>query len=533
LEQSFDCPDAPASLELPNLQRLSSIEVHGFVTPTHAPAVIWPGSDAAPRRPPASDLPHAPAPLVAPPVRIGRLLVLLGVYLLLAHVCPAPAGVAPAAWRITAVFLTTIAGLMLQPLPGAALVIVGLTGLVVAGGVPVTRALSGFATPTVWLVLLAMLMSRVLKATGLARRIALIFVRQFGRSSLGVSYALTMTDVTLAAGIPSITARSGSILLPIARGIAELYRSTPGPTAPALGTFLMASLYQTSAVACAMFITGQASNVLAGKLAGQYAHVTVTASSWFLAGLAPGLLSCLVVPLVVYRLVPPSITRTPAARDYAQAELTSAGAIRGKEAVALVVFVTVAALWLTTGWHGLDTTVVALAGLSALFITGVLTWEDALAERSAWEIFVWYGGLLTMGEVLNETGSTTAFAGWIGGALTGLPWFVVLVATLVVFFYAHYAFASITAHVLAMFPPFVVMLIQLGAPPAVAVYGLACLANLTAGLTHYGTTTAPMVFAEGYVSLKDWWRIGLIASTVNLVIWLVVGLAWWRVLGYW
>jgi DASS family divalent anion:Na+ symporter len=65
------------------------------------------------------------------------------------------------------------------------------------------------------------------------------------------------------------------------------------------------------------------------------------------------------------------------------------------------------------------------------------------------------------------------------------------------------------------------------------VYGLACLANLTAGLTHYGTTTAPMVFAEGYVSLKDWWRVGLIVSLVNVAIWLVVGLAWWRLLGYW
>ena len=82
--------------------------------------------------------------------------------------------------------------------------------------------------------------------------------------------------------------------------------------------------------------------------------------------------------------------------------------------------------------------------------------------------------------------------------------------TLVIYFYAHYAFASITTHVLAMFPPFVVMLIGLGTPPPLAVYALACLANLTAGLTHYGTTTAPIVFAEGYVSQRDWWRVGFV-----------------------
>lgn len=77
------------------------------------------------------------------------------------------------------------------------------------------------------------------------------------------------------------------------------------------------------------------------------------------------------------------------------------------------------------------------------------------------------------------------------------------------------------------------MLVGLGAPPALAVYSLACLANLTAGLTHYGTTTAPIVFSEGYVSLGDWWRVGLVVSVVNLAIWLTIGFAWWKLLRFW
>jgi DASS family divalent anion:Na+ symporter len=150
-----------------------------------------------------------------------------------------------------------------------------------------------------------------------------------------------------------------------------------------------------------------------------------------------------------------------------------------------------------------------------LLISDALRWEDALAERNAWDVFVWYGGLLTMGDALNKTGSTTAFAAWVAAWFTGWPWMGVLLATLVIYFYAHYAFASITTHMLAMFPPFVVMLIGLGTPPALGVYALACMANLTAGLTHYGTTTAPIVFAEGYVSQRDWWRIGFAMSVIN------------------
>lgn len=465
--------------------------------------------------------------------RAWRLLTLGAIYIVLAHFIPPPEAVTPAGWRVTAVFLATVLGLMLNPLPGAAIVVIGLTMFVIVGGLPMSAALTGFSSPSVWLVLAAMLMSRVLRDTGLSRRIALLFVRAFGGSALGISYSLLLTDVTLAAGIPSITARSGGIILPVARGIAELYDSHPGPTAARLGRFLMATLYQGSAVACAMFLTGQASNILAANLAAKTAGVSITWGSWLVAGIVPGVASCLVIPYVVYRMLPPGVTHTPAASDYARTELAAMGPVRGREAVVLAVLIGVCLLWLTSGWHRLDVTLVALAGLSLLFLTNILTWDTALAEKSAWDVFVWYGGLMTMGEALNNTGSTTVFAAWIGAWFDGMTWFPVLLITLGIYFYAHYAFASITTHVLAMFPPFAVMLVGLGAPPQLTVYSLACLANLTAGLTHYGTTTAPIVFSLNYVQLGEWWRVGFVVSLINLTIWLTIGFAWWKLLGFW
>jgi DASS family divalent anion:Na+ symporter len=477
--------------------------------------------------------PPAPSTRFATRERLVKLAALAVIYLVVAHVLPPPAGVTPAGWRITGVFLATVAGLMLQPLPGAALVIVGLTLFVIVGGLPMSAALTGFSSPSVWLVLGAMLMSRVLSDTGLSRRIALLFVRAFGASSLGVSYALVLSDVTLASGIPSITARSGGIVLPVARSIAELYDSRPGPSAERLGRFLMAALYQGSAIACAMFLTGQASNILAANLAAKLTGVTITWGSWLVAGLVPGLVSCLLVPYIVYRMVPPTLRRTPAAASYAREELVTMGPVRGSELVVLGVFVGVCVLWLTSGWHKLDVTLVALAGISVLFLSGILTWETALAERAGWDVFVWYGGLMTMGEALNNTGSTTAFASWVGSWFVGVPWAAVLLATLVIYFYAHYAFASITTHVLALFPAFAVMLVNIGVPPALTAYSLACLANLTAGLTHYGTTTGPIVFAQRYVTFGEWWRVGLVVSIVNFTVWVTIGFAWWKAVGLW
>jgi DASS family divalent anion:Na+ symporter len=101
---------------------------------------------------------------------------------------------------------------MLHPLPGAAVVIIGLAATV-ANGTPMREVLGGYAEPSVWLVFAAMVMARVLLETGAAQRIALLFVRQFGQRSIGISYALSMSDITLAAGVPSITARSGSMVM--------------------------------------------------------------------------------------------------------------------------------------------------------------------------------------------------------------------------------------------------------------------------------------------------------------------------------
>ena len=465
--------------------------------------------------------------------RTRGLAALVVLYLFLAHLVPVPAGITPQGWRQTAIFICVIAGMVTEPIHASALVLVGLTAMAI-NGTPVREVLGGFAEPSVWLVLVAMMIAKMMLDCGLARRIALLFVRMVGKTSLGVSYALQMTDVTLASGVPSITARSAGMVLPIGRSIAELFDSHPvDESRKRLGAFLVAAMYQGSAVACAMFITGQASNLLGANLALKLVNVEVTAPSWFAAAIVPGLLSCLVVPWITYRVLRPQVTYTPEAPTFARSELKKMGPLTRPEWITLLVFTTVGLLWLTTVWHRLDVTLVALGGLAVLLVTGTMTWQQAASERSAWDVFIWYGGMLRMGELLNATNSTRVFADNVAGIFTGIPWQVVLIAILIIFFYTHYFFASITAHMLAMFPPFVAVLIGIGVPPLLAVYSLLCLANLTAGLTHYGTTTGPILFATGYVTRGEWWRVGFFVSIANMLIWLTVGFAWWKWLGFW
>ena len=459
--------------------------------------------------------------------------VLVLIYLLVVYVAPRPASVKPEGWRLTGVFLATVAGLILQVLPAGALVLMAVTLSAVVGGLTIQQSLAGYADPTVWLVQAAFFISNALINTGLARRIALFFIRLFGKSSLGVSYALCLTDTVLATIIPSNGARSGGVTLPIVRSIAELYGSHPGATSALLGSFLITSVYQGICVSSAMFFTGQASNPLAAKIATEFGGVAVTWFSWFSAAVVPGVVSLAVVPWVVFKLNPPEIKETPKAAEFARDELVKQGPMSSNEKILSVIFAGVCGLWVTSGWHGIDVTVTALFGAIALLLTGVLSWTDVIAERAGWDIFVWYGGLLLLGKELNKTGVTSEFAKAIGGVFGDIGWFSLFLIALVIYFYAHYGFASITAHLLAMYPAFLAALTAKGAPLGILVYAFACFANLSAGLTTYGTTPSPMFYGTNFVEFKAWWRIGFIVSLVNFAIWSTVGFGWWKVLGLW
>lgn len=457
---------------------------------------------------------------------------LVVLYLLIAYVLPKPVAVKQEAWQLFGVFVATIAGLILQPVPGGAMVLLGVVCSALVGGLTIQNALSGYSDPMVWLVLTAFLISRALLNTGLARRIALIFVRMFGTTSVGITYSLAATDAVLATIIPSNGARSGGVTLPIARSIAELYGSTPGPSARKLGAYLMVAVYQSVCVGAAMFFTGQASNPIAAQIAGQNGF-PITWASWFIAGSVPGIASLAVIPWLVMRLFPPEIKKTPEAAAFAAEQLKKMGPMSRAERILALVFAGVCTMWATAGTHGIDITVTALLGASALLLTGVLTWEDVKSEKTAWDMFVWYGGLVRLGKALNEGGVMRAFADSIGVWFTDMTWPILFVVALLIYFYAHYAFASITAHLLAMYPPFLAVLVLKGAPIGLVAFAFACFVNFSSGLTNYGTTPSPMFFAQEYVSMKDWFRVGAVVSVSNVLIWGTIGFGWWKLLGIW
>ncbi len=436
--------------------------------------------------------------------------------------------------HLFAIFVTTIAGIILKALPMGAVAMIGIAVTALSGTLSIADSMSGFSDVVIWLIVLAFFISRGFIKTGLGARIAYSFMALLGRRTLGLSYGLAATDLVLAPAIPSNTARGGGIIMPVMASLARAYGSLPGDaSAKRMGAFLTLTAYQVNCITSAMFLTAMAANPLAQKLAGDL-KVTLTWGGWALAALVPGMVALIVVPFLLYKLMRPEITETPEAVEMAKGKLTDLGPIKRQEWMMLGVFVMLLVLWIFAKQLGdINATTSALAGLAVLLLTGVLNWDDIKAETGAWDTLVWFAALVMMASFLNKLGMVPWFSKTMGGMVAGKGWIAAFLVLALVYFYSHYFFASNTAHVASMYAAFLGVSIAAGAPPVLAALVLAFFSNLFAGMTHYGTGPAPVLFGTGYVELGPWWRMGLLISVVNIVIWVGVGGLWWKVLGLW
>jgi L-tartrate/succinate antiporter len=446
---------------------------------------------------------------------------------------PTPHGLAPNAWRYFALFAAVMAGIITEPIPPAPL---GLVGVVVAAALGLVRAstsqatlwaLSGFANGTVWLIFAAFIFSVGYSKTGLGKRIALMLIRAMGKRTLGLGYAIALADLALAPFMPSNTARSGGTLFPILRNIPELYGSWPNDeSARRIGAYLMYTALAATCVTSSMFITAVAPNVLAVDLALRTIHVTPSWTLWF-KGFAPvGFLLLAVVPILLYKIYPPEIREAPEAPRWAAEELRKMGPVSPKEMTLLALVLLALVLWIG-GAKYIDATLAAMLVVVLMLVLRVVTWNDVLTNTQAWNVLVWFATLVTLAGGLAET----KFVDWVAQSLAPMLAHrgVITAAVLLVgaFFLLHYLFASLTAHVSALFQVFLAVAVSI---PGISPVGWTLLLGYTLGLmgilTPYGTGPSPIYYGCGYIRGKEFWILGLVLGVLFFAVYILIALPW-------
>uniref|UniRef100_A0A7N0VFM7 Uncharacterized protein n=1 Tax=Kalanchoe fedtschenkoi TaxID=63787 RepID=A0A7N0VFM7_KALFE len=481
--------------------------------------------------------PNPTEPAANPPqgAKVLPLILSVGIGLALRFAVPKPAELTPEAWQLLAIFLSTIAGLVLSPLPVGAWAFLGLTVSVLTKTLTFSAAFSAFTNEVIWLIVISFFFARGFVKTGLGNRIATYFVKWLGRSTLGLSYGLTVSEALIAPAMPSTTARAGGVFLPIIKSLSLAAGSFPGEkSAKRLGSYLVLSQFQAAGSSSALFLTAAAQNLLCLKLAEELGVVIASPwVAWFKAASVPAILSLLATPYILYKLYPPEIRDTPDAPAEATKKLQLMGPVTGNEWAMVGTMLLAVSLWIFGDAIGVSSVVAAMIGLSILLLTGVLDWDDCLSEKSAWDTFAWFAVLVGMASQLTNLGIVNWMSGCVAKILKSfsLSWPAAFGILQAAYFLIHYLFASQTGHVGALYSAFLAMHLVSGVPGVLAALALAYNTNLFGALTHYSSGQAAVYFGAGYVELPDIFKYGFIMACVNAVIWAVAGGVWWKFLG--
>jgi L-tartrate/succinate antiporter len=444
-------------------------------------------------------------------------------------VIPVPHGLQPIAWYYFALFAAVIVGLVLEPVPGA---IVGLIGIALASMLQLISsspsdsikwALSGFSNSTVWLIFVAYMFGLGYEKTGLGRRIALNLVKLLGKKTIGLGYAVALSDFCLGPFMPSNTARSGGTIYPIIKNIPEIFGSYPGETARKMGSYLMWTGLATTAVTSSLFLTANAPNLLGLELVNKTLKITFTWREWFLGFLPMGLLLFAAVPLLAYILYPPEIKSSEGAGTWAAAELSKMGKVTRKELTMAGLAFTALIFWIFAGkW--MDATTVAIAIMVMMILTGVIKWNELLEYKQAWNMLIWFGTLVALADGLRIVGFLKWFAATTSGMMHGMPIIWIVVLFVVIYYVVHYMFASLTAHATALLPVFLAAAVAVPDMPLKLLSLLLCYTSgISAMLTPYASGPSAVFYGGGYIDRKDFWRLGFIFGAIFLGVFLLLG----------
>lgn len=453
-------------------------------------------------------------------------------------------------WHLLAIFVGVIIAIIGKAMPIGALSILAVMIVAVSGvtaqkpSEAMNNALSSYSNQLIWLIGIAVMISRGLLKTGLGARIGYLFIAAFGKKTLGIGYSLALSELLLAPVTPSNTARGGGIIHPIMKAIANSYGSNPENNSQhKMGKYLALVNYHANPISSAMFITATAPNPLIVNFIAELvgSNFRLSWSAWSIAMLLPGLVAFAVMPLVLYFIYPPEIKETPNAVQFAKTRLQEMGKMSLDEKIMLIIFAILLILWADLpAWifgknFSINATATAFIGLSLLLLSNVLTWDDILKEKNAWDTIIWFGALIMMATYLNKLGIVKWFSGSLESGIThlGLNGISAGILLILAYMYAHYLFASTTAHITAMFGAFLSAAISLGSPPMFTALMMASASNIMMSLTHYATGTSPVIFGSGYTTLGEWWKAGFIMSIVNFLIFGIIGGIWWKILGYW
>lgn len=376
-------------------------------------------------------------------------------------------------------------------------------------------------------------MALALEKVHLHKRIALNIIRITGTSPNRIILGFMLATALLSMWISNTA--STLVMLPIGLSVIQLLIDDEDGFTKKDRNFALSIMlgiaYSANAGGIATIIGTPPNSVLIGFLENEY-QTTISFLSWMVMGLPFSLIMLgLVYWILVYVVFPNRLGKFDASKELIAQEIKKLGPISKLEKRVLWVFAVAIFLWIFRSllnqhisWLNISDTEISLYAALALFTIPhsfkkggfILNWTDT--SRLAWGILILFGGGLALASGLSQTGVIDAIAAIITG-IDGVSLFVISALIITVVLFMTEVMSNVA--LVAIFAP-VVAGIALGLNiPMLHLLIPVAMASSCAFMLPMATPPNAIVFASGYIKIKDMVRAGVLLNIFAILLLLV------------
>ncbi len=434
---------------------------------------------------------------------------------------PAPEGMSPEAWKVTAVLALMMLWWMTEALPLAvtALMPVVLFPMLEVASMP--RTAMNYGNPVVFLFMGGFILALAMEKWNLHLRIALNILKAVG-SNANIIIGGFMASTAFLSMWMSNTA-TVVMMLPMAVSVVNLLlkqtTETNAKGAHHFAVSMMLGLAYAASIGGSATLIGTPPNaVLNGFIRSSYGY-NISFAGWMLLAvpLCAGLL--FLAWLVLTKLVfPNGLGRIAGADALVEEELSKLGSMsRGERTIALL-FGGTALLWMfqeplnnLMPLHLTDSGIAMLGAILCFMVPVhfqkgefVLTWKEA--EKLPWGILLLFGGGMTLAGIAEESG----LAQWVGQELSDLsnvPFFALLFVVVLAMKILTEFMGNVAA-ISAFLPILSALAVATDTDPLLLMVP-STFAVSFAFMTPIGTPPNAIVFGSGHLHIADIAKAGL------------------------
>lgn len=383
------------------------------------------------------------------------------------------------------------------------------------------QVFSSFGNQAVFFLIGAFIIAAAIETQGLHKRMALAFLKRFETTPRFFTFGIMISCAMLSFIMPEHGV--AALFLPIILSILVAMRLIPKQSN--FGKISLLSIAYGCSIGSLGTLIGGARNPLTiGFLSD--AGITVTFVEWMIYAIPVVIITLPIVWIILQIVFPIEINDITLAKNEIEHQVAKQGTLKKQEILVLSILVFTIFLWIFFShytYFGLAG--IALLGSTLLFITGTINWKD-VEKKVPWGIILLYGGAITLGIGMQQTGAGSWIAHNMFTILSGNPYSIIF--GLILFTVLLTNVMSNTGAVAVLLPIGFAIATEI---PSISPLLSSMIIALSGGLAFIFIIATPgnaITYSAGYFTTKDLFKAGSIANIICIFIIFAVAIFYWK-----